>query len=45
MAQMNLSTEQKQIHSHREQTWLPRGQRKGEGYTESLGVTDANYYI
>ena len=25
--------------------WLLRGRGEGEGWTESLGVVDANYYI
>ena len=46
MAQMNLSTKQKQTHGHREQTFdcQKRG-GKGTGCTESLGLVDANYYI
>ena len=25
--------------------WLPRGREEGEGWTESLRLVDANYYI
>ena len=44
---MNLSTEHKQIHRHREKTYScqGRGGRKGMGLTGSLGLVDANYYI
>ena len=37
----------KQTHRHREQTcgWLPRGRGGGEGWSGSLGLADANYYI
>ena len=42
--QMNLSTKQKQIHRHREQTC--GGQEwGGEGWTRSLGLVDAKYYM
>ena len=45
MAQMNLSTKQKQTHRHREQTChYQRGGRVGEGWTGSLGSVDANHY-
>ena len=37
MTQMSLSMKQKQTHGHREQTWLPRGRRRGEGGGGSLG--------
>ena len=37
---MNLSTKQKQTHRHREQ-WGGGG----EGWSGSLGLADANYYI
>ena len=33
----------KQTHRHKEQTWLSRG--LGEGWTWSLGLVDANYYM
>ena len=46
MAQMNLSKKQEQTHRHREQTCgLQRESGEGEGWTESLGLVDANYYI
>ena len=46
MAQMNISTEQKQIHRHGEQTCGCQGEGKGEavGQTGSLGLVDANNY-
>ena len=38
--------QQKQTHQHREQgLWLPRGRGEGLGWTGSLGLVDANYYI
>ena len=43
---MTLSTEEKQIARHREQTcgsWGVGGM--GVGWTGSLGLVDANYYI
>ena len=46
MAQINQSTKQKQTHRHREQTCgCQGGGEKGEGWTGSLGLVDANYYI
>ena len=46
MAQMNLSTKQKQTHRHREQTCVCQGGGGStEGWTESLGLADANYCI
>ena len=43
---MNLSMKQKQTHRHREQTCGCQGGREvGEGWIESLGLADANYYI
>ena len=46
MAQMNLSTKQKQTHRQRDQTcgWQGRGV-KGEGWSGNSGLIDANYYI
>ena len=44
MAQINLSTKQKQ--THREQTCgFQGGGGEGEGRTGSLELADANYYI
>ena len=40
---MNLSTKQKQTHKHREQICGCQGW--GEGWSRSLGLADANYYI
>ena len=45
MAQMNLSTKQKDTPRHREHVWLPRGRGEEVGWTGSLGLVDANYYI
>ena len=46
MAQMNLSTEQKQTHGHRQQTCgCQGGGREGEGWTETLGLVGGHYYI
>ena len=43
---MSLSTKQKQTHRHREQTCgYQGGWREAEGWTGSLGLVDANYYI
>ena len=45
MAQMNLSTKQKQTHRQRKQTCNCQGGRgrEGMGWTGSLGLVDANY--
>ena len=43
IAQMNLSTKQKQTHRHKEQIVVPRGRREGEGRPGSLGSADVNY--
>ena len=46
MAQKNLSTEQKQTCRHREQTYACQvGGGEGVGWTGSLGLVNANYYI
>ena len=45
MAQTNLSTEKKQIHGHREQTVVAKGEGEGVGSTGSLVLADANYCI
>ena len=43
---MNLSMNQKQTHKHREQTCgCQGGGELGEGWSGSLGLADANYYI
>ena len=42
---MNLHTEKKQTHGHGEQTCGCQGGREGVGWTGSLGLRDANYYI
>ena len=42
---MNLSMKQTQTHRHREQTCGCQGGGCGEGWTGSLGLADANYYI
>ena len=45
LAQMNLSTEQKQTHRQGEQTCGRPGGGEGVGWTGSLKLVDANYYI
>ena len=45
MAQMNLSTDQKQAHRHGGKTWGCQGRGGGVGWTGSLGLVDANYSI
>ena len=46
MAQMNLSTKHKQTHRHGEQTCgCQGGGGEGEGWTGSLGLVVAHYYI
>ena len=47
MAQMNLSTEEKQTHRYGKQTCACQGGkgRGGGGCTGTLGLVDANYYI
>ena len=46
---MNLSMKQEQTYRHREQTFGSRGGvgvgEVGEGWTGSLGLADANYYM
>ena len=42
---MNLSTEQKQTHRHREQTCGCQGGERWGRDGLSLGLADANYYI
>ena len=46
MTQMNPSMNQKQTHRHREQTYGCQGGVGVEpGWTGSLGLADANYYM
>ena len=46
MAQMNLPTKQKQTHRRREQPCGGQGGGQvGEGWTGSLGLAGAHYYI
>ena len=45
IAQMNLSTENKQTLGHGEQTAVATGEEEGVGWTGSLGLADANYSI
>ena len=46
MTHMNLSTKENKTHRHREQTYsCPGGGGVGEGWTGSLGLADANYYV
>ena len=42
---MNLSTKQKQIHRHREQACGCQEGGGGVGWTGSLWLVDASYYI
>ena len=43
---MNSSMKQKQTHRHRERTCGCQGEGGlGEGWSGSLGLADANYYI
>ena len=42
MAQMNLLTEQKQTHGHKD-LWLPRGREFGTD--REFGVGRCNYYV
>lgn len=43
---MNLSTTQKHKHRYREQTCGCQGEgEEAKGWTGSLGLVDANYYI
>ena len=39
MAQVNLSTKQKQIHRCREQTWVAKGEWGGSGMDREFGVS------
>ena len=45
MAQMNLSTRQKQTHRHREQTCGCQGEGCGGGMDLEFGISRWNYYI
>ena len=45
VTQMNFSMKQKQIHRHIIDLWLPRGRGLEVGWTESVGLASANYYI
>ena len=45
MAQMNLTTKQKQIHRSREQACGCQGGGGGNGMNGSLGLVDANNYF
>ena len=45
MKQMNVSTKQKQIHRHREQTCGSQGAGVGSGRSGSLGLADVSSYI
>jgi len=45
MAQMNLSTRQKQTHRHREQTCGCQGEGRGGGMELEFGISRWNYYI
>ena len=45
MAQMKLSTKQKQAHRQRADLWLPRWRGGRVKWTGSLGLVGENYYI
>ena len=45
MAQMNLSTKQKQTMDMQSRLVVAEEREKGVGWTGSLGLVDANYYI
>ena len=45
MTLINLCVEQKQTHGDGEQTSDCQREGKGEGWTGSLGLVDAKYYI
>ena len=45
MAQMNLSTKQKQIMDKENRLVVAKGEGQEEGWTETLGLVDANAYI
>ena len=46
MIQMNLSTKQKQTHSHREQPVIAKGEKGlGAGWSGRLGLADVNFYV
>ena len=42
---MNLSTKQKQTHGHKEQICACQDGGEGAGWTGSLELIDANYFI
>ena len=45
MAQMTLSTKQKQITDVERRLVVASGEEEAVGWTGSLGLVDANYYI
>ena len=45
MAQMNLSTKQKQSHKHRDLLVVAKGEKEEGGMDWEFGVVEANYYI
>ena len=45
MTHVGLSVKQKQTHRRRGQTVAATGNGEGDGWTGSLGLVDANYYI
>ena len=45
MAQINLSTENQQIHRYGEQTQSCQGRGGGNGWTGSLRLVDTNYWV
>ena len=42
---MNVHAKQKQTHRHRKETFGYKGEKKGEGANQGMGLTDTNYYI
>ena len=45
MAQMNLSTEQKQTHRLENRLVVAKGEGEGVGWTGCLGLIDSNYCL
>ena len=45
MAQINLSTKQKQTHNIENRHMVAKGEEEGVGWTGSLGLVEANYHI
>ena len=45
MTQMNFHETETDSQTQRTDLWLPRGSGAGKGWSERLGLADANYYI